>query len=254
MKVVFFTVILNNLTLIFTGGEGGMLPPIRGVLLPSPLIGVYYRHKKTINNVFLEKLGDNLNKITKSNKTVIITGDFNYDILKYEHTKYINDYLNLMYSNFLLPCITEPTRISGSNRPALLANIFINAYNKNVDSGNIIEKISHHMPNFVIIRNIFDKKKSQKIVIRDMKNFNEEQYLQDLENIKKSDIIQYKSTNDLYSAFHTTFLQIIDKNGLNPYSPNVTFLHPLKTSENQRIFDVFSGYRNVTLGEYGLRN
>ena len=38
----------------------------------------------------------------------------------------------------------------------------------------------------------------------------------------------------------------------NPYSPNVTFLYPLKTSENQK--GVFRGYRNVTLGEYyGLR-
>ena len=38
----------------------------------------------------------------------------------------------------------------------------------------------------------------------------------------------------------------------NPYPPNVTFLHPLKTSENLRFSDVFRGYRNVTLGEYGL--
>ena len=31
----------------------------------------------------------------------------------------------------------------------------------------------------------------------------------------------------------------------NPYSPNVTFLYPLKTSENLRFSDVFMGYRNV---------
>ena len=40
---------------------------------------------------------------------------------------------------------------------------------------------------------------------------------------------------------------------INPYSPNVTFLHPLKTSENRRFSDIFRGYRNVTLREYGLR-
>ena len=33
---------------------------------------------------------------------------------------------------------------------------------------------------------------------------------------------------------------------VNPYPPNVTFLYLLKTSEK--------GYRNVTLGEYGLNN
>ena len=120
-----------------------------------------------------------------------------------------------MYSNLLHPCITEPTRIVGSNRPALIDNIFINTYNKHVNSGNIIEKISDHMPNFVIIREIIDKKKPQKLVIRDMKNFNKEQYLKDLENIKNLYVIQYKSTNDMYNAFHTAFLQVIDKK--SPY-------------------------------------
>ena len=41
---------------------------------------------------------------------------------------------------------------------------------------------------------------------------------------------------------------------LNPYFPNVTFLYPLKTSKNRRFSDVFKGYRNVTLGEYGLNS
>ena len=41
---------------------------------------------------------------------------------------------------------------------------------------------------------------------------------------------------------------------LNPYSPNATFLYPLKTSENLRFSEVFRGYRNVTLGEYGLNS
>ena len=160
----------------------------------------------------LEKLRDNLSKITNSNKTVIIAGDFNYDILKYEYNKYINDFLNIMYFNFLQPCIREPIRIVGNNRPALINNIFINTYNKNVNSGNVV---SDHMPNFVIIRDIFDKKKPQKLLIRDMKNFNKEQYLKDLENIKNLDIIQYKSTNDMFNTFHTALLQIIDKN--TPY-------------------------------------
>ena len=39
---------------------------------------------------------------------------------------------------------------------------------------------------------------------------------------------------------------------VNSYSPNVTFLYLLKTSENRRFSDVFRGYRNVTLGEWGL--
>ena len=67
-----------------------------------------------------------------------------------------------MYSNFLQPCILEPTRIVGDNRPSLIDNIFINTYDKPILSGNFINKISDHMPNFAIVRDL-------KIKIRDMK-------------------------------------------------------------------------------------
>ena len=39
---------------------------------------------------------------------------------------------------------------------------------------------------------------------------------------------------------------------INPFHANVPFLHPLKTSENQRFYDVFMGYRNGILAGKGL--
>ena len=59
-----------------------------------------------------------------------------------------------MFSNFLQPCITKPTRIVKYNRPSLLGNIFGNIYDKEIHCGNIIDKITDHLPNFVIIKNI----------------------------------------------------------------------------------------------------
>ena len=40
---------------------------------------------------------------------------------------------------------------------------------------------------------------------------------------------------------------------INPLESNVTFLYPLKTSENLWFSDVFRGYRNVTLDSNGLK-
>ena len=40
------------------------------------------------------------------------------------------------------------------NRPSLLGNIFGNIYDKKIHCGNIIDKITDHLPNFVIIKNI----------------------------------------------------------------------------------------------------
>ena len=38
---------------------------------------------------------------------------------------------------------------------------------------------------------------------------------------------------------------------IKPFQANVSFLYPLKTSENQRFLVVFRGYRNGTLAEMG---
>ena len=105
---------------------------------PDILVGVYYRYpKKKSDNLFLLKLKETLTKLRNSNKVAVATGDFNYDILKYEKNSIISEFLNLMYSNFLRPCIVEPTRIVANNRPSLIGNIFINT--KKIDSGNITD-------------------------------------------------------------------------------------------------------------------
>ena len=110
---------------------------------PNIIVGVYYRHpRKNSNNIYLDKLKETIEKVKSNNKTTVVAGDFNYDLLKYEYNKTANDFLNFMYSNFLQPCILESTRIASDNRPSLLDNIFINTYDKPILSGNIIDKIS----------------------------------------------------------------------------------------------------------------
>ena len=143
------------------------------------------------------------------------TGDFNYDILKYKYSSIINNLINLMYSHFLQPCILEPTRIVNNNRPSLLDNIFTTTHNKTLKSGNLLDKISDHMPNFLIIENILEPKKHQKSKIRDMKNFSEDKFLRDLDELKQINLLQYENVNDMYNAFHVKYLEI--KNINAPY-------------------------------------
>ena len=77
----------------------------------------------------------------------------------------------IMYSHFFQPCITEPTRNVGRNKPSLIDSIFINTCTKSLNAGNIIDKISDHLPNFLIIQNLKEERLKQKIQMRDMKNF-----------------------------------------------------------------------------------
>ena len=54
-----------------------------------------------------------------------------------------------MYSHFFQPCITEPTRIVGRNKP-LIDNILINTSTKSLNAWNIADKISDHLPNLIV--------------------------------------------------------------------------------------------------------
>ena len=106
--------------------------------------------------MFLIKLNETLTKLRNSNKVTVVTGDFSYDILKYEKNSIINEFLNLMYYSFLRPCILEPTRIVANKRPILIDNIFINTIDTKIDSGNIIDKVSDRMPDFVLVKDIIE--------------------------------------------------------------------------------------------------
>ena len=72
----------------------------------------------------------------------------------------------------------------GRNKPFLIDNILINTCTKSLNAGNIIDKISDHLPNFLIIQNLKEERLKQKIQIKDMKNFKLETFsnglLQDL--------------------------------------------------------------------------
>ena len=145
---------------------------------PNIIIGCYYKHpKKTSNGIFIEKLKDTLSKLRKADKHILICGDFNYNLLNYEHSKYVGNFLNTMNSNLLQPCIIEPTRIVDKQKPTLIDNIFVNLFNKELKSGNLVEKISDGLPNFIIIKNINKKASKQKIKVRDLHSFNKENTL-----------------------------------------------------------------------------
>ena len=99
------------------------------------------------NNDYLTNLLDNL---SSENKTIVLLGDFNADLLKYDQNGNIADFLDLMYSSLLLPHIFSPTRTTSS--ATLIDNIFTNNYNSFV-SGNLVNTLSDHHAQFLIMGN-----------------------------------------------------------------------------------------------------
>ena len=136
------------------------------------IIGVIYRHPRRKNIGFIRELSQILKKISKENKQIVITGDFNYDLLRHNENIDVNNFITLMYENLCQPCITKPTRIVKNQKPTLIDNIFVNTIESPI-CGNLIEKISDHLPNFIIIENQDIKKEAaMNLYQRDTSNYN----------------------------------------------------------------------------------
>ena len=112
-------------------------------------------------------------------------------MLNHEYNNHIKNFTDTMYSHFFQPCIIEPTRIVGRNKPSLIDNIFINTCSKSLNAGSIIDKISDHLPNFLIIQNLKEERLKRKIQIRDIKNFKLETFSTDLE---KAELMDFSET------------------------------------------------------------
>ena len=106
-------------------------------------------HPKEFNGLFLKSLNKRLTKENK--KEVILLGDFNIDLIKSNSYANASQFLDVIYSSNLVPHITLPTRLT-SRSHTLIDNIYSNI-NKECTSGNIINTISDHLGQFLIIAN-----------------------------------------------------------------------------------------------------
>ena len=67
-----------------------------------------------------------------------------------------------MYSKLLQPCITESSRIIAGQRLSIVDNAFTNIFEKDLNSDNLIDKITEHLPNFLFIADLIDQHQQKK--------------------------------------------------------------------------------------------
>ena len=180
---------------------------------PNRLVGVVYRHPSKRNNEkCTELLNETLMKIHRENKKVHLAGDFNFDLLQHESDPTIGSFLQMMLNNGYQPCISEPTRIANGNKPSLIDNIFSNTVEK-CTSGNIFDKISDHLPNFVIVENVKTKPKPKNFKRRNMRNSDELKYQADLLLVLRElqGNAELRNAETAYNFFHDKHCRIEDK-------------------------------------------
>ena len=134
--------------------------------------GVTYRHTSRKQTQFPKYFKNTLNKIEKENKKTILISEFNINLLNFDSNNELHSFLDLLTNKWFIPQILNPTRVSEQTKPSLIDNIFMNFTDLHCYSGNLLEKISDHLSNFLIAEKlILNIKQQQKPTIRDFAKF-----------------------------------------------------------------------------------
>ena len=106
-------------------------------------------------------------------------GDYNIDLMKNDVHKPTTDFINMMFTNAMIPLINKPTRIT-SHSATIIDNIFSNkcVNEGNVLQGNLTLDISDHYAQFLITE-IMNKSnpQSEYMLIRIKNKRNIERYV-----------------------------------------------------------------------------
>ena len=113
------------------------------------IVGCTYKHPTLqINDFKSDFISSLLLKPRKECERIFLFGNFNIDLLKYELSHSINNFIDKLSSNFLLPHTPLPARISKTS--TLIHNIFSNSTSLDeIESGNVTSTFPDHLPQFI---------------------------------------------------------------------------------------------------------
>jgi len=111
------------------------------------IVGCVYRPPNQNTALLQDKLYDSLSYISKDNKQCYVMGDFNLDLLQYNHHTPTQEFMDALFSFAFFPLIPNPTRLT-SYSVTLIDNIFTNNLSQNVLNGVVLNDLSDHLPVF----------------------------------------------------------------------------------------------------------
>ena len=173
------------------------------------LFGVIYRHPNTDIDIFsTEVLTKLTSTVINEKRECIIMGDFNINLLNYQSDAATADFFNTFSSALCQPLILQPTRITRTSQ-TLINNIFINKLEYKCTSGNINTSISNHFPQFTHIQRLteFTNLKNKTIWKRDYRNFNNQEFLEELGKIDWVATLAGSNAEEAFNIFYS----IVDK-------------------------------------------
>ena len=163
---------------------------------------------------FFTQLEEIIQSFDNEDKEIYILGDLNCDLLKENSDQPTNKLKTIFEIYQLSQLITEATRVT-MHSTTLIDHFITNNPEKICKTGVIHTGISDHSLIFAIrkINIVTQNKNGQNIVeIRNMKHFNEEQFLNDLSHQTWEGMYFFADNpNNMWEIWKELFLEILDK-------------------------------------------
>jgi hypothetical protein len=183
------------------------------------IIGNVYRLPRYLNNNYIDfsaEFAEVLKYFESSQSEVIISGDYNINLLKVNENDHINNFFNVVTSHSYFPALTLPTRLS-QRSATLIDNFYCRLSDATINSvsGILIKKFSDHQPYFMCMEGISNKtKKPAYIRISCHKPTAVHDFISDLENENICNILNNDSNadpNTNYNILDKVLLKLYDK-------------------------------------------
>lgn len=200
-----------ELNMYESGGLESLFIEITNTGARNIIVGCVYKHPDFDEGKFNVMYSKLLDTISSENKEVIIMGDFNLNLLNAEYAEHVEAFLNHNLSNGLKPFITRPTRVTPTSK-TLIDNIFCNYSDEHYFAANLINDISDHLPQVVLLGTKCDKRDSRPKVFQDFSRFNSENFLLDFLSINWNELFLHKDINQKTSILIDTVNKLINEN------------------------------------------
>ena len=128
----------------------------------SIVLNLAYRPPNGDPNEIENHFKNILSKREITNKELVLVGDFNINVLDFNESKMVQNFVNLMFRHGLIPIVDEATRVTRNTVTAInhiITNSIINAEFK---TGIIKTDISNHFPLFFIFKCAVDSTEARK--------------------------------------------------------------------------------------------
>jgi len=176
------------------------------------IVGSVYRPNSnhpnlTVNeqqNQFLELFSTQVAHLSTYVNPVYILGDLNLDLLKYNDSNVVKNYVDMLFSGGFLQLIMKPTRCT-PNSATLIDHIISKNLNKKLESFIMTSKISDHFPIFFTTSNIKPADNIKYLNVRDFSKKNINNFKNDLSCISWNDVYNTDNVHECFNLFSQTF-------------------------------------------------